>query len=156
MLREFVILLALASPSVVYSQSQLAPNSPQDKPIGVNADQHQKLVQAVAPSVAQAKKTWPSAKAKFLKGLPPKNVFFVTVELADIRGKREITFVEVQKIDKGAITGIIANEITTVIGFKAGQVYSVNEADIWDWMISKPDGSEEGNLVGKFLETYKP
>ena len=28
-----------------------------------------------------------------------------------------------------------------------------NEKDILDWLIAKPDGSEEGNFIGKFLDT---
>jgi uncharacterized protein YegJ (DUF2314 family) len=155
MLRVFLMALVMACPSVAYTQSTLAPNAPEDKPVGFTGDQHQRLLKAVAPYVAQARKTWPTAKANYLKGLPPKHVFFVTVELADMRGKREITFVEVQKIENGIITGLIANEISTVSGYKAGQRFSIAEAEIWDWTISKPDGTEDGNLVGKFLETYK-
>jgi uncharacterized protein YegJ (DUF2314 family) len=142
--------------TVAYCQSQLAPNSPEDKPVSFTVDQHQKLLKAVAPYVDQAKRTWPTAKANYLKGLPAKHVLFVTVELRDMRGKHEITFMEVQKIDNGVITGLIANEISVVTGFKAGQKFSIPESDIWDWMVSKPDGSEEGNLVGKFLDSYKP
>ncbi len=36
------------------------------------------------------------------------------------------------------------------------QEYSFNEDELLDWLISKPDGSEEGNVVGKFLDTYGP
>jgi uncharacterized protein YegJ (DUF2314 family) len=140
-----------------YSQSALAPNAPADKPVGFsNGQQRQDLLKAIAPYVEQAKKSWPQAKENYLKGLPPRHVFFVTTELVDVRGKRESVFVEVQKIEKGIITGLIANEISTVSGFKQGQAHSVPEGEIWDWTISKPDGSEEGNVVGKFLETYKP
>ena len=32
----------------------------------------------------------------------------------------------------------------------------MKESDVLDWTISKPDGTEEGNFVGKFLDTYKP
>jgi hypothetical protein len=32
----------------------------------------------------------------------------------------------------------------------------VSEAELLDWLITKPDGSEEGNVVGKFLDTYRP
>lgn len=139
------------------SQSTLAPNAPADKPVGFrNGQQHQELLKAVAPYVEQAKKTWPQAKENYLKGLPPRHVFFVTTELGDSRGKREIVFIEVRNIEKGLVTGLIANEISSVTGFLQGQTHSVPEADIWDWTVSKPDGSEEGNLVGKFLETYKP
>jgi hypothetical protein len=42
-----------------------------------------------------------------------------------------------------------------VSGFKLGQTYTFNESDLIDWFISKPDGSEEGNVVGKFLDTLK-
>jgi uncharacterized protein YegJ (DUF2314 family) len=155
MLKEVLVFLALACCTIAYSQSTLPPNAPEDKPVSFTADQHQQLLKAVAPYVDQAKKSWPTAKANYLKGLPPNHVFFVTVELRDMRGKYEITFVEVQKIENGLITGLIANEISVVTGYRAGQKYSIAESDIWDWTISKPDGSEEGNFVGKFLETYK-
>jgi hypothetical protein len=25
-----------------------------------------------------------------------------------------------------------------------------------DWLITRPDGTEEGNVVGKFIDTYRP
>jgi len=43
-----------------------------------------------------------------------------------------------------------------VTGYKHGDTYSFPEADLLDWTISKPDGTEEGNFVGKFLDTYQP
>jgi hypothetical protein len=30
--------------------------------------------------------------------------------------------------------------------------YSFQESELVDWLISRPDGSEEGNVVGKFLD----
>jgi hypothetical protein len=33
---------------------------------------------------------------------------------------------------------------------------TVQEKDVYDWTISRPDGSEDGNYVGKFLDTYHP
>jgi len=156
MKKALFCVILLCSPNAV-SQSTLAPNAPADKPVGFsNGQQHQELLKAIAPYVEQAKKSWPQAKEGYLKGLPPRHVFFVTTELADMRGKREIVFVEVRKIEKGIVTGVIANEISAVSGFKQGQTHAVPEADIWDWTVSRPDGSEEGNVVGKFLETYKP
>ena len=32
----------------------------------------------------------------------------------------------------------------------------VPELEVLDWTVSKPDGTEDGNFVGKFLDTYKP
>ena len=69
--------------------------------------------------------------------------------------KRETVFIEVQKISGDVIDGIIANQIEVVTGYAQGQKYSVKESVILDWLISNPDGSEEGNVVGKFLDTYK-
>lgn len=147
--------ILLCSPYAL-SQSTLSPNAPADKPVGFsNGQQYQELMKAIAPYVEQAKKSWPQAKENYLKGLPPRHVFFVTTELIDVRGKREIVFIEVRNIKNGIIDGLIANEISTVSGFKQGQLHAVSEGEIWDWTISKPDGSEEGNVVGRFLETYK-
>ena len=44
----------------------------------------------------------------------------------------------------------------TLIGYGMGQFYSLPESQLIDWMIAKPDGTEEGNEVGKFLDTYHP
>lgn len=140
-----------------FAQSPLAPNAPEDRPVHFsNTDQHRRLVAAAAPHVEAARKSWPEAKGRYLKGLPPRHVFFITTELVDGAGRREIVFVEVQEIKDGIVTGLIANEISSVSGFHQGQHHSVAEAGIWDWTISKPDGTEEGNRVGKFLETYRP
>lgn len=151
------VLFTLSISAALFGQSTLAPNAPEDRPVTFSGnEQHQKMQKAVEPFIIQARKTWPAAKASYLKGLPPRHVFFVTVELVDASGKREIVFIEVQKIENGIVTGLIANEISTVGGYRAGQSYSAPESSVWDWTISKPDGSEEGNLVGKFLDTYKP
>lgn len=66
----------------------------------------------------------------------------------------EQVFVAVQSIRNGLITGRIWSDIELVEGFRHGDVYSFQEAAMIDWLITKPDGTEEGNLVGKFLDTY--
>ena len=48
------------------------------------------------------------------------------------------------------VSGIISNVIRTVSGFQNGQRYEFSESEIYDWLITKPDGSEEGNYVGKY------
>ncbi len=64
-------------------------------------------------------------------------------------------FILVNKITGGIISGIIYNEIQVVVGYKNGQKYDFPETEVYDWLITKPDGSEEGNFVGKFLDTYR-
>ena len=40
-------------------------------------------------------------------------------------------------------------------GYRGGDAYSFPETDLIDWTISKPDGTEEGNFVGNFLDSYQ-
>jgi hypothetical protein len=68
----------------------------------------------------------------------------------------EQVFIRVAHIDGDRITGNIASQIQLVVGFRPGQTHSFVDADLVDWLITKPDGSEEGNVVGKFLDTYRP
>lgn len=112
---------------------------------------------AIAPYVAKARATYPAAKKRFLAGLLPGHSFSVRVPLFD-RGRlrREDTFVRVEKIERGQITGTIGNELLGVKNYKTGQRITFPESQIDNWLILRPDGTEEGNFVGKFLDHYKP
>jgi uncharacterized protein YegJ (DUF2314 family) len=147
-----VIILNLAA----VSNAQLAPNAPPDKPVNVAKDQASRLEAAIKPYIEQARKTYPEAKARYLAGLPKGETFSVTAKLSDSQGHYEIVFIRVAKIIDGKVTGNIANDTTLVTSYKRGSEYTLSEVDLLDWTISKADGSEEGNVVGKFLDTYKP
>jgi hypothetical protein len=43
-----------------------------------------------------------------------------------------------------------------VKGYRLRNRHAVPERDLLDWLITRPDGTEEGNVVGKFLDTYRP
>ena len=43
---------------------------------------------------------------------------------------------------------------TAFAGSSFGDSYQFSESDLLDWLITHPDGSEEGNFVGKFLDSY--
>ena len=49
-----------------------------------------------------------------------------------------------------------ATELISLKKLHNGDPVTVKEAELVDWMIARPDGSEEGNVVGKFLDTWKP
>jgi uncharacterized protein YegJ (DUF2314 family) len=136
--------------------AQLAPNAPADQPLSLNAAQIAAVEKAVAPYVKTARETYPAARAKFLAGLPAGQTFYVVARLADPSGHSEQAFIRVQTIEGGAITGIISSHLQLIKDRSAGQSYTFDESDLIDWVITKPDGSEEGNVVGKFLDTYKP
>lgn len=140
--------------SVAFAHPQLSPNAPEDKPQSLMADELRAFEAAIAPHVAKAKRTYPAARSRFLSGLPKGQMFFVTTRLYDNSGKFEQVFIVVQTIEGEKVSGRIASEIGRVSGYKLGDNHSFPESQILDWLITYPDGSEEGNFVGKFLDTY--
>ncbi|MBK6750423.1 MAG: hypothetical protein IPG67_10520 [Acidobacteria bacterium] len=154
------VILVLVISSVGFSQQptpeiHIAPNAPKDKPIDVVRGETQKFDEAIKPHIETAKRTYPQAKERFLKGLPPKHSFFITTRLRDPKGRFEQVFVAVKDIANGKVKGVIASDIQLVEGFKFGDPYTFQEGELIDWTISKPDGSEDGNFVGKFLDAYQ-
>ena len=147
----FVVALAAAN------AQQLAPNAPKDKPVGATAATMSDFEKAIAPHLAEAKRTYPEAKKRFIGGLPEKHHFYVTTRIKDPDGKFEQIFVYVTKIDeeKKSVTGKISNQIGVVRTFKRGQTISFSEDEVLDWMVARPDGTEEGNYIGKFLDEYQ-
>jgi hypothetical protein len=138
-------------------QNEERAKGPPNKPLGMTSKE--KLAaydRAIAPYVAKARATYPSAKKRFLAGLPPGHRFSVRVPLFDADGSREDSFVDVEKISGGKITGTIATNLLLVSRYKTGQRITIPESQIDNWLILRPDGTEEGNAVGKFLDHYKP
>ncbi len=132
------------------------PNVLLDKPVRARSqDAARKMEEAIKPYVEKAKKTYPKAKKRFLKGLPPQHAFLVTVKLTE-GIKYEIVFITVEAIKDHRIYGRIANDIAILNNYKADDKYDCPEEEILDWTIQRPDGSEEGNFVGNFLDTYHP
>jgi hypothetical protein len=132
------------------------PKGPPDRPVNLSKEGFSEYEKAIAPYIAKARATYPAAKERFLAGLPKGERLYVRTPLIDSTGKREDSFVQVESIKDGAITGLIASELTVVGEFKQGQRLTIPEAKIDNWLISHPDGTEEGNEVGKFLDTYQP
>lgn len=128
---------------------------PPDRPVQVRQKtQLEKLTEAIAPYVEKARATWPSVRARFLAGLPGGAVLFATVQLRDGAGRMEQVFVKVESIDRDIIRGLIWSDLHTVSGFAKGQRHEFPERELIDWTISNPDGTEEGNVVGTFLDTW--
>jgi Uncharacterized protein conserved in bacteria (DUF2314) len=111
---------------------------------------------ALAPYIAKARETLPEAKKKYLAGLPKNEVFFVTIKLYDPSMKYEQVFVKVTGWKGESIQGTIASKLSLIQNHSMGEKLTCKESEVLDWTISKPDGTEEGNFVGKFLDTYQP
>jgi hypothetical protein len=110
---------------------------------------------AIAPYVEKGRKSYPDAKKRYLAGLPAGQHFFAVANLRDNSGVVEQVFIAVAEIKDNRITGRIASDIRAVKGFKNGDPYSFPESELVDWMIAHPDGSEEGNVVGNFLDEWQ-
>lgn len=138
-------------------EGALAPNAPADRPVAVHSDSPDEALvrwQAlIAPHSREALATYPGARQRYLAGLPAGENFFVTIILRDPARRFEQVFILVDRIDGGVVTGRISSDILAVEGYRRGAALTFPETEIVDWLISKPDGSEEGNVVGKFLDT---
>ena len=142
-----LLILALM-PAVGFAQR--AP----DKPVKAAYDA---VMKAEAPYIAKGRASYPTAKKRFLAGLTQGYRFEVRKRLADPGGAvYEEVFIEVDAIKHGRVYGRIGSELGAVKSYHQWQSISFPESDVLDWTIVHPDGREEGNYVGKFLDTYKP
>jgi hypothetical protein len=133
----------------------LSPNAPQDRPTIANGHaQIREYEAAMAPYVQKARQTYPAARQRYLDGLPAGYGFFAVTRLKDRAGRREQVFVAVTSIQGGRIRGRLASETLEVSGYKNGDEYAFDESELVDWLITHPDGTEEGNVVGKFLDEF--
>src|SRR4051812_44345475 len=83
-------LIALPGYADAQRPVELSPDAPKDRP--VNAAQQCQLravTAAMAPYVAQARATYPAARARFLHGLAAHQTMFVTTRLVDSVGRVE-------------------------------------------------------------------
>ncbi|MHA3775650.1 hypothetical protein ACXR0O_29400 [Verrucomicrobiota bacterium sgz303538] len=152
---KYTLFFLLLTASLGFAAPELAPNAPIDKPVRGTDAQMTAFERAIAPHVAKARSTYPEAKKRYLAGLPPKHTFFLTTRLHDKTGNFEQVFIAVDSIKDGKVTGTISSDINVVSGYKRGDRYTFPETELLDWPISKPDGTEEGNFVGNFLDTYR-
>lgn len=144
------------APENMPPNATLSPNAPKDQPVDAMGKARAEEYQAaIAPYVELGRKTYPAAKQRYIAGLPAGQSFFAITNLRDQSGTWEQVFVAVTSIKDGRIKGQIASDIMGVKGFKNGDAYSFAENELLDWVITHPDGSEEGNVVGKFLDEWQ-
>jgi len=142
--------------SKINNNAPLSINAPTDRPHSINNEkQLREFDILIKPYVSKALKTLPKAKSRFLKGLNKGEAFFLTTRIYDYEGNFEQIFVRVISWNNNLIKGTIANRLNRVKGFKYGQLIEFPEKAVLDWLITKANGKEEGNFVGKFLDTLR-
>ncbi|WP_133271377.1 DUF2314 domain-containing protein [Hymenobacter radiodurans] len=154
-----LICLATTEATAQKNTAPIAPNAPTDQPLSIASTEEGAGLKAfekvIALAVKQAHKTLPQAKKRFLLGLKPDEAFFLTTRIYDSDGKFEQVFVRVTSWENTTVVGTIANELGVVQQYKINQSIVFPEKAILDWTIAKPDGSEEGNYVGKLIDTLQ-
>jgi hypothetical protein len=135
-------------------QSKQEPARPPDRPAGFDTNaQVSRQDEELAPLISKARETYPAAVARFKQGLSPGEHFAVVTRLRDGNGRIEQVFVAVDSVEPGWVNGTITSDIELVSGYRRGDRYRMPESEILDWVISRPDGSEEGNVIGKYLDS---
>lgn len=159
---RFALLLSLLAGSVAAgaqvpaNMSPLSSNAPADRPVSVGQASPDATLAAldrrIAPAVKQARATLPQVRQRFLAGLPAGQAFFLTTRISDPSGLTEQVFVRVTQWQGTQVQGTIANELDIAKNYRMHQLVTFPESAILDWTISQPDGTEEGNFVGKLLD----
>ena len=103
------------------------------------------------PYVQRAQETFPGARARFLAGLRKGESLLVTARLYDERGKSELAFISVTGIQGGIVEGRVWSNLNVVTIYRFRDRYAFPETQLVDWLIAHPDGTEEGNVFGKFV-----
>lgn len=146
----FLFAIAASSPGARAADPQVAPNAPVDCAASFeHAGDLHAVIERLSP---EAMKMWPAIRARYLAGLEPGHSLFVTILLEEQGGNSEYVFVAVDGIEADKVRGRIWSDIVAVHGFHRGSSIELTEDAISDWLISNPDGSEEGNLIGKAVD----
>lgn len=120
----------------------------------IGRQQFEAMLKLEAPYLAKARATYPSAKRRYLAGLPPGYSFAVRKHLTEPGTQRlEGVYIDVDAIKEGKIYGRI--EDVELPSFRRGQRISFPESELEDWAIFHPDGSVDGDVVGKFLKSAR-
>lgn len=136
------------------SFAQMSEKAPVDDPMIFNSTKEGDDFNArIAPLIVRARNTWPDAKARFEKNRS--TLLFVSHKLVDPQKREETVFVHVKSVAAGFIRGVIASEIGIVSGYRHGDEMIIPEMQILDWTISLPDGREDGNLIGKYIDSTR-
>jgi uncharacterized protein YegJ (DUF2314 family) len=100
---------------------------------------------------ARARKKAFGYRARYAKGPPFGEHLSVKAPFETSSGGSEWMWVEVVKWNGNTITGILDNDPFEVPTLKAGARVEVPADKIFDYLLTRADGSEEGNETGKLM-----
>jgi hypothetical protein len=148
--------VAFVAASAIAQNHEISPRAPPDISTFVTPEQLKALDEGMKPYVEQAQKTFPGVEARFVAGLPKGQSLFVTTRFYDECGRSELAFISVTRIQGGIVEGRIWSNLPNIItSYRFRDPYAFPETQLVDWLIAYPDGTEEGNLVGRFMKVPK-
>lgn len=101
----------------------------------------------------RAKKRLPALKKLFNKGLDTESLLLKAPFTTD-EGGNEWMWIEVTRWKNETIEGILQNDPYYIKNLKSGAKVSVQQDDIFDYILYKADGTTEGNETGKLIQKY--
>jgi uncharacterized protein YegJ (DUF2314 family) len=101
---------------------------------------------------ARARKKVLSISKRYAKEPPFGEQLLVKVPFETSEGGSEWMWVEVVRWNGDKIDGILQNDPFDVPALKAGSRVQAKASDVFDYILSKADGSREGNETGELLE----
>jgi uncharacterized protein YegJ (DUF2314 family) len=87
----------------------------------------------------------------FVAGLPAGEKLAVSVPFPNPDGSREYLWVEVQRWQGSILRGIVATEPSRTRSVRKGQEVTIDQAQVFDYVWKRADGSREGNGTAGFL-----
>lgn len=125
-----------------------------DDPFEVGGKAADSFESAIAERIQLAQKTFQNAKREFMQGMRNGRELFLTIRLMDNSGKVEQVFVKVDAWKGDEVQCRLASQVRRLSGYALGQKLVCSEGDLLDWTIINPDGSSEGNYIGKYVEQW--
>ncbi|RPD49534.1 hypothetical protein DNI29_01670 [Hymenobacter sediminis] len=140
------LLLAALLTGVAQAQQPVAP--------GISLLVRQ-LAQAPEPLPAlplkEARRTLPQARQRYQGGLPTGASFYLTARVLNEAATPEPVVLAVDSWQGNHISGRIMRPGPN--GFPTpGATVNLDESAVLDWIVLRPNGAEEGNFLGKFLD----
>jgi len=101
---------------------------------------------------ARAKARLLALKPAWTKRHAPGDQLLVKGPFETSEGGNEWMWVEVTRWEGEVIEGLLANTPDDVPGLALGAKVQVKESDVFDYLLTRADGTEEGNTTGKLME----
>ena len=108
--------------------------------------------EAIKTASAEARKRLPALRETFLADSKPGSLLLLKAPFETPDGGNEWMWIEVSDWSaEEAIRGTLQNQPANIPELDAGQQVTIRTAEVFDYLLKKPDGSEEGNETGRII-----